>query len=97
MVCKKLISVNVKLYMGPSGIRERGFTDINIDKDLSDLIEVIDNKTDGNFKKVIFNNRGNLHPYVNIMVNDRKIKDIKEGLNDGDEVSLILIRPLAGG
>jgi hypothetical protein len=83
--------------MGPSGIKEKGFTDIKIDRRISDLIEFIDNKTDGHFKKVIFNNRGNLHPYVNIIVNGRKVANINENLNDGDDISFMVIRPLAGG
>ena len=92
-----MVSVNVKLYMGPSGIKERGFEGIKTGGSILSLIDEIDKKTEGGFKKVLFNNRGNLHPYVNIMINGKRIEDINESLNDGDEVSFMVIRPLAGG
>ena len=69
-------------------------------KTLSDLLSILANHLEEDFKELIFDNqRGSLADHVAVIVNGRSYRNLPDGLEtllqDGDEVSIF--PPLAGG
>jgi len=69
-------------------IREHELTATTI----KNALKLIDEQSSGELGKIVFNEKGELKPTINIYVNGRNIRFMKKldtDLNDGDEITIL--------
>ncbi len=91
-------SIQIKFltrFLEITGERTTQIDDVN---NISDLMEVLNQKYGKKFKDLLMDTNGNLRDYLKIMINGEDIRDIDgidTPLKDGDQI--VMFQTIAGG